>query len=252
MGCSNENSETENPDDEIEMGNSEPSDDINTLWIANMTQAAKGHHLEITKTRKSTITGNSLLRERLGLKDSTAIFSVSGGSYNIDGSHPITKDDLYTAYSPLPTLRNNVTISFTFTDDEFANAELVIDQAMVFAAQGGILPGEGNFARPIEQGIFTIRVKSERLNDAIPPLGKDINGDTFESFTYEDIDIPDEFESFQLNAYKLFSDDTPIDVGFVKFREMVRTAGNVIPIKIIETAVVQNGERLELVEPLNF
>lgn len=224
-----------------------PSDDISTLWIANFARAQKDEYIAITNGREMPNHGNVLYRQNLKIPDSVSIFTVSGGCYNKDGTYPTSSDDLYTAYDKNDVKRNNVTISFIFTDEASANAELVIDNAMAFASQSWKVQYENNSTREIEKGAFTIKAKDERLQDAIPPLGKDKDGNILKSFKFKDIDINGDYNINQMNGLKYGPKDAAsnIDIPHSILVSMFKTQGNKFPIKIIETAIVQGGQRLE-------
>ncbi|NRD24309.1 hypothetical protein HNV10_13705 [Winogradskyella litoriviva] len=261
-------SDNDNENDDLDCENEEnlalPADDMTELWIANITRATISDRLAITDGRKSPIHGNEIYRNNLGLENNMSIFSISGGSYNTDGTYPKTTDNAYTAYSLYDLERNNITISFVFCDESIANAELMVNEPIFFDNQSWILPYENNSIRIIEQGSLTITAKSERLQDEIPPLGKDINNNALETFRFNSEDMTYsydcvEYTNHELNALKYgpnaVSDNVlyPIDITHSELTEMLGTENNVFPIKIIETALVQDGVRIEPVaQPPNF
>lgn len=187
--------------------------------------------MKILKGQRSTIRSNVLHLNRLNLDDKIGIFSVTGGSYST------TEKETYYPYKKANSKRNNVTISFVLADEDTANAELIIDEPMTFAL-GTIIHSENNSIRSIEKGSFTIKAKNERLNDNIPPLGKS-NGTVFKSFKFNDIDVTDP----KLNGLKFARGSTAdIDITYDGIAEKFKEQGNVILIKIIETAIIKDGE----------
>ncbi|WP_406684326.1 hypothetical protein N1F78_00945 [Seonamhaeicola sp. MEBiC1930] len=258
--CSSEdNNETDDPI--IDNGNggnnsSEPSEDIETLYLTNITRAGKGAYLAMLKGAKTPYHGTDFYRQRLNLNDESPIFSVSGGSYNKDGSIPTTKDDNYSPYNRHDVKRNNVTISFVFIDEANANAELIIDKSMTFASQGWTIPFENNSVRVIEKGSFTIKVKEARLNDDITPLGKDKDNSIITSFKFKDevIDNNSVEANTEINGLKYGNEDThPINITHNELLDIFREEGKTHPIKIIETALVHGGKRIEPVaQPPSF
>lgn len=232
-----------------------PVNDIKAdLYIANLTGATPSDRLAITKGRKTTVHGNDLYRNTLGLSANKMIYSISGGSYNTDGSTPKTEKNSFTAYDSNDMNRNNTSISFVFADEASANADLIINTAVTFGATSQIITAENNSTRSIEQGSLTIKAKEARLEDAITPLGKDKDGNVLTSFKFNDIDVTD----YKFNGLKYGpsavadNNNNPIDITHSDLVTMFGTQGNTIPIKIIETAVVQDGQRLPVVQPLNF
>lgn len=241
-----------NGDNEDNNNNVVPSDDITTLYLTNISRAKKDERLALIKGRNTPIMGNEYYYVNLGLADSIGIFSVTGGSYNTDNSFPTTLEDTYTPYSQNDLERNNVIISFVFTDETSANATLTINTPMTFETQSSNVSDIGGRVnvREIETGSFTIKAKSERLNDAIPPLGKDKDGVVLEAFKFND----EEISALNLNGLRYgFDGESPVNITHQELVDMVKVQDSIIPIKIIETALVQDGQRIEPVaEPPNF
>ena len=249
--CSND----ETPDEETPIENSNdvtPSDNIETLYLTNFSRARIGERLPLLKARKITVNGNSNYRENLGLEDIVSIFSVSGGSYNTDNSFPTKIEDSYTPYDQNNVERNNVTISFVFSDEASSNATLTINSPVTFETLGGNMQDGSSrvFVREIKTGSFTIKARDERLNDVIPPLGKDKNGMVFNAFRFND----EEVSALWLNGLRYDLDgNSPVDIPHNVLVNMMKENNKVMPIKIIETAIVKDGQRIEPVtQPPNF
>ena len=250
--CSND----ETPDEETPIENSDdvtPSDDISTLYIANMLRSRKGQRIKITDTRSAPVHGEATYRQSLNIPDSVSIYAISGGAYNKDGSYPKTEKDSYEAYSTGNYAnRPNVTISFIFCEESQANATLKINEAMTFDTQSWTLPFESSSVREIKTGSLTITAKDERLQDAITPLGVDKDGNIIKSFKLNDenmtyTDNGTNYVDPELNAlkYSTETNNDPIDITHTELVDKFKTQGNIIPIKIIETATVHGGKRIE-------
>jgi len=213
--CSND----ETPDEETPIENSDdvtPSDDISTLYIANMLRSRKGQRIKITDTRSAPVHGEA---------------AYSTGNY---------------------ANRPNVTISFIFCEESQANATLKINEAMTFDTQSWTLPFESSSVREIKTGSLTITAKDERLQDAITPLGVDKDGNIIKSFKLNDenmtyTDNGTNYVDPELNAlkYSTETNNDPIDITHTELVDKFKTQGNIIPIKIIETATVHGGKRIE-------
>lgn len=240
--------------------NTSPSDNISTLFLTNISRAFYNEHLPLLKNKKAPIERISFYRDGLNIPDSVGILSVSGGSYNLDGSFPMVESETYEIYDSNHLDRNNVTISFIITDEMLSNAILKINTPVTFERSGGtnILNGKRVFHRVIETGSFTIKANNDRLNDEITPLGKDVNGNILREFTFND-----EVATFRHNGENLPSvlvnslrsgvDDLgPIDMNYGNFSNMMGETNREIPIRVIETAIVQKGQRLEITQPPNF
>lgn len=247
-----ENIESEN--------NTSPSDDISTLFLTNISRAFYNEHLPLLKNRRAPIERISFYRDGLNIPDSVGILSVSGGSYNLDGSFPMVESETYEIYDSNHLDRNNVTISFFFIDEMFSNAILRINTPFTFERLGGttIEVGKQVFHRVIETGSFTIKANGDRLNDEIPPLGRDANGNIFREFTFNDEEATFRYNGANLpsvlvNSLRSGVDDLgPIDFNYGNLSNMMGEKNRDIPIRVIETAIVQKGQRLEITQPPNF
>jgi len=260
VGCTTENTDSESPNDSIG-NNSSPSDDISTLFLTNMSRAFYNEHLPLLKNKKAPIEIISFYRDGLNIPDSVGVLSVSGGSYNLDRSFPMVESETYEIYDSNHLERNNVTISFVFTDETSSNAILKINTPFTFERLGGtsLEVGTQVFHRVIETGSFTIKANDMRLDDDITPLGKDVNGNVFKEFTFNDEEATFEYNgqnlpSILVNSLRSGVDDLgPVDSNYSNFVGIMMEKDSVIPIKIIETAVVQGGQRIEPVtQPPNF
>ena len=264
--CSSEdNSETDNPvvvdpDNPDTTGggdnsNAVASEDISTLWIGNFTMAGKGEWLEIMHGKESTFYSNAKYRTELSLPNDAVIGSVTGASYykGGDGKHPTKPEDMFVPWSSVDgnILHDhpNVTISFTFVDEDQANAYIMIDSPMTFNATSYIIRGDQS-SRSIEKGSFSIHANEDKLEDEVPPLWKDSDADTGVANKNFKFNAAKDITDKGFNGLMYGSGGVDLDVGYSDIVDMFKEQGKKIWIKIIEVGIVDGeGKRLKLAQP---
>lgn len=252
VGCSSDSSDPpttdpidnnsgENPDNND--GNNDSSNtlvfsnDITNLWIGNMTIAtANGddvESIEIIRSEKSTLYGNSRLRDQSNIPDSLGIISVTGGTYYTNGEYPKVDDDIFNLYSDLDN-KPNVTIGMTVVPEDEANAHIIINEETTVNTQESRILNGRNTGRTIETGAFTIKAID----------GVDFDGHTEFKFNVEEM-TDKEFGNLIFGP----TDNPVLNFDFVDFKVNFREVGNSIPIQVIELAIDDENNNQKRILP---
>lgn len=216
-----------NSSDDVEDPNlSIPSQEPPTeQFIVNMSVADVGEEAGIFGCHKLPWGGETLYRNAHSLDDE-AFFAVLGNNYNVDGTFPTRTGDDF-ARPGSETSRNNTGITFVLADDTNANAEIVVSKTFDIEFRGVVGLSCGDTAFEITQFDFKFRAL-EPNSEVLGP---------FEEITYH------QEEFINISVGNIFVDIDGVDTDVTRFRDLAAQTQNPIKIKILETIIVENGER---------